>query len=211
MNCGFQVVSPFNTFTVDSNFRNNALVRAAPFDGHGLLAVSVVGSNPLIFFRSEHRTILTDRRQSGSTFTFYFYASGPGVYYIFDVSDSASRSGLQVFKPGEGLVFDAKLKYLRIHDMVQLEARYSNSSTFIHAPGKVLASMGSGWAQDTFSDETGQPGYYQIIRARNYISAGVGGYTIVQEEDSYFSSTPFDTGWSAAALIADVTNYPTAL
>ncbi|MNR51896.1 hypothetical protein D3C85_1716420 [compost metagenome] len=95
--------------------------------------------------------------------------------------------------------------------MVHLEANYSNSERFVPVPGKTLAVMGSGWAQDTFSDETGQPGFYEILRARNYVRAGVGGYAIVQEEDSYFSSAPFDTGWSASALVADVTNYPVTL
>lgn len=211
MPVGLQVFNENNIVQIDSNYRNNALVRAGPYSGTSLVTVTVSGQNPLIFFRSEFRTILTDRRQTGSTFTFYFYPRGPGTYYIFDVTSASGGFGLQIFTSSGELAFDSSRNYLRVVALVQLDANYSNSERFLSVPGKSLAVMGSGWAQDTFSDETGMPGYYEILRARNYIRAGAGGYTVVQEEDSYFSSTPFDTSWSATALVADVTNYPVAL
>ncbi|RAU39245.1 hypothetical protein [Pseudomonas sp. RIT411] len=210
MGAGFQCFNDDGVVQIDADWRCQALTRAGGFGASpNLQALSVNGSNPLIFFRSDGRIHLTDRRQSGSTFTFYFYAQqAGGVFYVFDWSDEQTNVGFQVFDGNGALVFDAGQKYLRVAGMETLTANYTGSSSFRSMPGRLLAFLGSGLAFDYYSDQI-DINMYDVNRSFSYLTGGNGGYYVNQAVDNYNSSVALDGGSSAMCLIADVTNYPT--
>lgn len=206
MGAGFQCFNDDGIVQVDGDYRNHALTRAQAFGASpGLQAISVAGTNPMMFVRSDGRVNVTDRRQNGNVFTFYFYAQqAGGQIYIFDWSDEQSNVGMQVFDDSGQLVFDAGQYYLRVVAMEVLTARYTGSSEFKSRPGKMLAFLATGLAFDYFTD--GQT----VNRSFSYLTGGSGGYYVNQSVDSYYSSVSMDGGSSAYCLVADVTYYPTS-
>jgi hypothetical protein len=216
MPVGLQVFNTGNNIQIDSTFSNHVLTKAGTILGTSstfftTATVTVSGVNPMCFLSADSSTpkaIMTDRKVSGSNFTFHFMVTNGTVrYFIFDlVTPISLHYGFQVFKPDGGLAFDSGGYYLRVEGMRQMVPQGTNSVSTVSIPGKRIACLSNACGQSVFPDEL--LGAEVTWMEREFGIGFNGGYYVHNDTRGYnepFTSERFNTAWM---LYIDITNYP---